>query len=248
MKEIFLDETVAAISQAVSPGSDVMVHAALKQFGTFVPGVEIIIDALFSAVGPDGTIVMMSDTRSFAKTGRFDIAQPSETGLLTETFRKNQETSRSIVPMVSFLAKGARASEYLSTYHSYLDETSPLNSLLKNDGTILLFGAPYQKCTLWHLSEERNKVPDHVYKTFKGVFVDGERIIAPISQRYFVRRSLQVKKDTAIAGRMLEERSQVKTIPLGDSYIKSFKARDFDNCCMDALKNDPNAFSVFSAE
>ena len=245
MRTIKAKETFRAIADALSPGDDVMVHASLGQFGTFVPGVDSIIDALFAAVGPTGTVLMMTDTRSFARTGRFDIGQPSETGLLTEIFRQRPDVSRSMVPMVSFAAQGARASEYLQTYHSHLDATAPLTRLLENDGVILLLGVGYQKCTLWHLSEERYATPVNFYKTFEGVLVDGECVLAPITQRFFVRRDLQGKKDISIVGRMLEERGQVKVLPLGDGVIRAFRARDFDACCMDALATDRYAFLKF---
>lgn len=242
MTTILAEQTFKAIDAALSPGDDVLIHASLKRLGTFVPGVETIIDALLASVGPTGTVIMMTDTRSFARTGRFDIAQPSETGLLTEVFRLKPEVQRSVVPMVSFAAQGARAEEYLQTYHSHLDTTAPLTRLLENDGKILLLGVGYNKCTLFHLSEERLATPENFYHNFCGVLVDGGRILAPISQRYFVRRDIRVKKDPWMAGRMLEERGQAKLIPIGDGAIRAFRARDFDACCMATLEANPSAF------
>ena len=242
MHMIQAKDTFRAMAAAVSPGDDVMVHASLGRLGRFEPGAETIIDALIAAVGSQGTVLMMTDTRSFAKTGRFDIDQPSETGLLTEKFRQYSGVGRSMVPMVSFAAKGARAGEYIQTYHSHLDATAPLTRLLENDGQILMLVLDYKKCTMYHLAEERFKVQENFYKTFQGVLMDGDRELAPISQRYFVRRDMSVKKDPSIAGQLLEDRQQVKTIPLGKDVVRSFKARDFDKCCMDALANNPSAF------
>lgn len=242
MTTIKAEETFRTIAAMLSPGDDVMVHSSLGRLGRFEPGVETIIDALFAAVGPQGTILMMTDTRSFATTGRFDIDQPSETGLLTEVFRQRPGARRSLVPMVSFAAMGARAEEYLQPYHSHLDPTAPITRLLENDGRILLLGVGYIKCTLYHLSEERYATPENFYKTFSGCLVDHERIVAPISQRYFVRHDMSVRKDPAIAGEMLEARGQVKIATLGDGVIRSFRARDFDACCMAALEENPKAF------
>jgi aminoglycoside 3-N-acetyltransferase len=246
MTIIKAEETLRAITAALSPGDDVMIHASLGRAGTFIPSPEIVIDALLAGVGPNGTILMMTDTRSFAKTGRFDISQPSETGLLTELFRQSCSLrgggGRSLVPMVSFAAKGARASDYTQPYHSHLDATAPLTRLLKNDGKIILLGVGYEKCSLYHLSEERNALPGNFFKTFEGVLVDGERVLAPITQRYFVRRDMSVKKDPSIAGRILEERRQATITKLGDAVIRTFRARDFDKCCMELLSKYPNAF------
>jgi aminoglycoside 3-N-acetyltransferase len=244
MTIIHAEETFLAFTSALSQGDDVMIHSSLSRLGTFVPSIEMAIDLLLASVGSTGTLVMMSDTRSFAKTGRFDIRQPSETGLLTETFRKRSGVARSLVPMVSFVAQGARADEYLQPYHSHLDATAPLQRLLANDGKVLLMGVGYEKCTLFHLSEERHAIPGNFYKTFKGVMVDGDRVLAPITQRYYVRRDMAVKKDPSIAGRMLEMRGQVTEIPLGDGLVRVFRARDFDRCCMDVLSENPNAFNL----
>lgn len=235
-------ETRRVLSEALSPGDDVLIHASLSALGTFEPGLDVVIDALFDAVGQTGTIIMMTDTRSFASTGRFSVDQPSETGLLTERFRQRPGVRRSVVPMVSFAAAGSHALEYLQTYHSHLDPTAPLTRLLENDGKILLLGIGYAKCTLYHVAEERHASAYNFYKTFQGSLMDADRDIAPISQRYFVRRDVSLKKDPSIAGQMLEQRGQVITRPLGKDMVRSFRARDFDACCMDALAADPNAF------
>lgn len=242
MRNIFEEETRRVLTEALSPGDDVLVHASLSSLGTFERGPDAIIDALFAAVGHAGTVIMMTDTRSFAKTGRFSVDQPSETGLLTEQFRQKPGVRRSVVPMVSFAAAGAHAAEYLQTYHSHLDATAPITRLLENDGKILLLGIGYAKCTLYHLAEERHASPYNFYKTFKGSLVEENREIAPISQRYFVRSDMTVKKDPSVAGQMLEKRCQVKMLTLGNGVVRAFRAQDFDACCMNALAADPDAF------
>ncbi|MCF8140900.1 MAG: AAC(3) family N-acetyltransferase [Cyanobium usitatum Tobar12.5m-G36] len=66
------------------------------------------IDALLASVGTTEIVIMMIDTRSFPRPGRFDVAQPSETGLLTEVLRNKSGIRRSLIPMVSFAAQSAR--------------------------------------------------------------------------------------------------------------------------------------------
>jgi|GEM_PF-3991517 len=242
MRIISEEETHRVLAAALSPGDDVLIHASLSALGTFEPGPEAIIDALFAAVGQAGTVIMMTATRSFAKTGRFSVDQPSETGLLTEKFRQRPGVRRSVVPMVSFAAAGARASEYLQAYHSHLDSSAPMTRLLENDGKILMFGLSYNYCTLYHLSEERHASAYNFYKTFEGYLVEADREIAAISQRYFVRKDMSVAKNCSIAGQMLEQRGQVTMHTLGNGMVRACRARDFDACCMEALATDPDAF------
>lgn len=239
---ITVDQTVQAMKSVLAPGDDVLVHASLGRMGHFDAGVDAVIDAMCDAVGMSGTVIMMTDTRSFARTGRFSLQQPSETGLLTERFRLTPGVRRSCVPMVSFCALGPKADAYTERYHSHLDSTATITRLLENDGKIMLMGVGYEKCTLYHLSEERHAVPYNFYKEFQGVQLDGGNEERPISQRYFVRRDMEVKKDPSIAGRMLEESGAAAIVPLGSGTVRVFRARDFDACCMRALDANPHAF------
>jgi aminoglycoside N3'-acetyltransferase len=230
-----------AIEASLAKGDDVMIHASLGRLGNFEDGVDALIQAILAAVGETGTVIMMTDTRSFAQTGRFSMVQPSETGLLTERFRLTPGVIRSCVPMVSFCASGPRSSAYTERYHSHLDETATITRLLENNGKIMLMGVGYDKCTLYHLAEERHSTKYNFYKDFEGVLTSsGEE--RPISQRYFVRRDMSLQKDPSIAGYMLESRGQAKKRPLGAGLVRTFRARDFDDCCMRALDADPDAF------
>ncbi|MDG1286930.1 MAG: AAC(3) family N-acetyltransferase [Rickettsiales bacterium] len=245
MNIISIDETNKAMRAALKPGDDVLIHSSLSELGHFEQGLPSLIHAMRNAVTAEGTIVMMTATRSFAKTQEFSINQPSETGILTEEFRKMENVKRSCVPMVSFCAWGARANEYLQQYHSLLDASSPMVRLLENDAKVMMLGVGYEKATFYHLSEERNKAPYNDYKEFKGYLVEGETR-TPISQRYFVRRDMSVKKDPAAAVKILKERNATTEIALGKGKLCVFKAREFDDCCMQALEENPHAFLISS--
>ena len=143
--------------------------------------------------------------------------------------------------MVSFSAYGERSAQYTQIYNSHLDETSPLTNLLKNNGKIMLFGIGFEKCTLYHLAEERNLVPYNFYKTFEGNLIKGDQKI-PISQRYFVRKNLAVKKSNTTVTNLMFERSLVKSSNLGKGKIYVFNAKDYDDCCMEVLNDNPLAF------
>lgn len=235
-------DAVQAMSSVLRSGDDVLIHASLGRLGQLDAGVDALVDTICDAVGRSGTVVMMADTRSFARTARFSMDQPSETGLLTERFRLKRGVRRSCVPMVSFCALGARAEDYTQPYHSHLDRTATITRLLENDGKIMLMGVGYEKCTLYHLSEERHEVPYNFYKEFRGTLVENGEDAGPISQRYFVRRDMSVRKDPSVAGRMLEEGGGAQIIPLGSGVVRTFRARDFDACCMRALEADARAF------
>lgn len=231
-----------ALAQCLKAGDDVLIHAALSPLGHFDDGIDALIESICQAVTSSGTVIMMADTRSFSKTGVFSMDMPSETGLITERFRLKEGVKRSCVPMASFCAWGARSDEYTQPYHSHLDDTATIARLLKNDGKIMLLGIGYEKCTLYHLAEERHDLPYNFYKNFEGVLKSKSQADTPIHQRYYVRKDMSLKKDPSIAGRMLEARNQATVIPLGNEFIRVFNARDFDQCCMDALEENRDAF------
>lgn len=235
-------QTTEVLRSMLDPGDDVLIHASLSKLGHFEAGIDALMTAICEAVAPTGTVIMMADTRSFARTGRFSLEQPSETGLLTERFRLAPGVRRSCVPMASFCALGPRADAYTQRYDSYLDGTSTIKRLLDNDGKIMLMGVSYEKCTLYHVSEERHGVPYNCYKEFSGLLLEGGQERGPISQRYYVRRDMSVRKDPSIAGRMLEEAGKARIAKLGSGMVRVFRARDFDECCMRALDIDPHAF------
>jgi len=191
-----LDNLQNFLSRAVNPGDDILVHSSLKSLGFVARGADQVLDLLLNAVGPMGTLVMMTATTGFAQSKHFDVLRTkSETGLLTEVMRLRYPDNRSFVPMTSFVASGVRASQYTSRFNSYLDESSPFTSLLRNRGKVLLLGVNFDRCTLYHLPEERFKVPYNDYKTFSGWGVNGLSKTLPVEQRYYVRKSLSIVKD-----------------------------------------------------
>lgn len=247
-RNVDLQEAKLAFRSVITPGDDLLVHASLKTLGYFPDGISAVVEAIQEALTPAGTLIMMTDTRSFARTGVFSPDQASETGRITEVFRRMPLVVRSVVPMVSFCAWGARASQYTKPYDSHLDEDAPMNRLLANSAKIMLLGIGYEKCTLYHLAEERHRVPYNTYKTFSGVLrVDGQPDRS-ISQTYFVRSDLSTKKDPSRAGQELEAKGLVKFARLGDGLVRVFEAREFDRVCMDLLQADPRAFLVRDQE
>ena len=242
--EISKEETKAALEEVLADGDDVLVHASLGGLGYFNDGIESIIETFIDIIGPRGTLIMMTATRSFAKTQEFSLDQPSETGVLTEKFRTFSGVVRSRVPMVSFCALGPKAEEYTQAYNSHLDDSSTIARLLANDGKIVLFGLGFEYCTLYHLSEERLNVPYNFYKLFSGSIYEKNGSVQPISQKYFVRKDMGTKKDPQAAGCLLRERGRLNQCRLGRGNVIGFRARDFDACCMRVLEENPDAFLI----
>lgn len=96
-------------------GDVVFIHANMLRFGLVARDKEhfirFFLDPLFRVLGPSGTICCLAYTFSYGLTGTpYDHEKsPSEAGMFTEYIRTMKGTMRSLHPLVSVVAHGAKA-------------------------------------------------------------------------------------------------------------------------------------------
>ncbi len=235
-----LSNLKSLLGDCIGSGDDLLVHSSLRALGSLPGGADAVLDLLLDLVGASGTLVMMAATTSFASTQHFDLLNsPSETGTLTEVMRRRRPGARSFVPMTSFVASGAREAGYLEKFDSYLDRTSPFSRLLEYSGKVLLLGVGFDRCTLYHLAEERFQVPYNTFKTFHGIGIDANFVAGPISQTYFVRKNLGlVKYPDRVSRFFAEDNTRCFSADLGLRRIHAFKAAAYDEFISSRLAED----------
>ena len=138
-------------------GDNVVVHSSLSSFGHLCGGAESLIKALQNVVSDSGLIVMPSFTY-----GRdvFDICSSvSETGKVSEVFRRSNGVFRSHHPTHSVCAWGANAESFVDDHsaESAFCENSPLHKL-SDCGKILLIGVDFTSCSVIHVGQELSGV------------------------------------------------------------------------------------------
>ena len=166
----------------IIPGDLVMVHASLRRIGlaSIRGGADLLLDALDSAVGPNGTLLMTLGThypmdwvneRPVAERAAllegsepFDhLTAPAmaDVGVLAEVFRRRPGTIVSDNPSGRFGARGAQAEELLreAPWHDYYGPGSPLERLCERGGRILRLGADPDTVTMLHYAEYLAKLP-----------------------------------------------------------------------------------------
>lgn len=158
--------TEQLLALGVEPGGTLVVHTAFSRVAPVDGGPCGLIEALQSALGPAGTLVMpsMSDDDDHP----FD---PRETpcrgmGVVAETFWKMPGVLRSDSPH-AFAAIGPRAADILAAHPVDVPHglDSPVGRVFLLDGQVLLLGAGHDADTTVHLAENlagvRYRLPHH---------------------------------------------------------------------------------------
>lgn len=145
----------AALNQA----GVLMVHSGFRKLSQAGCDAAKFIEALQTKI-PSGTLLMPTFTwRTVTRENNlFDARNtPSITGAMTEVFRTNYATHRSLHPTHSTCACGPLSEQLLGEHHIAItpcSESSPFAKLVEVDAQILLLGVNLDSCTLVHVGEE----------------------------------------------------------------------------------------------
>ena len=173
-------------------GMTVLVHCSLRGVGRVEGGADALREALLDVVGEEhGTLVVPTQTRANSMTSQefraavtdldeaeFEVylkglpgfdpaASPSEgMGALAEAVRTHSRAHRSPHPITSFAAVGAHAADLCAIHplECLLGTQSPLGLLAKLDARVLLLGVGFDKCTAFHLGEDRALPEERPYR------------------------------------------------------------------------------------
>ena len=138
----------------IKNGDVVLMHSAMSSIGHVEGGADAVIDAVLEAVGPDGTFAVST----MAFDNPFDVENsPSTVGIISETHRKRPNSIRSLRPVHSINAIGAKAEE-LTADHDKCDTNcgigSPYLKLRDMGGKIILLGVDMNRNTTLHAIED----------------------------------------------------------------------------------------------
>lgn len=180
--------TAAALAEqlracGLAEGQTVLVHMAMGKLGWVVGGAEAVILALLAAVGPSGTIMMVTNSNSNTDPAEWHYPPVPESwwqtirdhtpgynplttpsrglGIVPELLRTWPGAQRSAHPAFSLAAVGSQA-EFLTAGHALEEDSgnrSPLGKLYELDGHVLLLGVDHWNNTSLHLAEFRASYP-----------------------------------------------------------------------------------------
>jgi aminoglycoside 3-N-acetyltransferase len=185
----------------VEPGMTLLVHSSLSAIADWVVGgASAVILALEAAIGPEGTLVMPTQSGELSDPANWqhppvpqhwwdlirqemppfcpDLTETRSMGRIPETFRKQEGVLRSNHPQTSFAAWGKHA-QFVTADHALeneLGERSPLARIYDLAGSVLLLGVGHERNTSLHLAEYRATYSrKRIISSAAPILVDGQR-------------------------------------------------------------------------
>ena len=144
-------------------GDACFMQASMSAFGGFENGPDTVLDALTGVVGKDGMIAMPAysltgpATEHLAADPLFDPATtPSRMGAISEGFRLQAETVRSIHPTHSTAVSGPGAEQIIAGHEAAstpFGEGTPFPRIVERNALQLFFGCGTGAITMYHSFE-----------------------------------------------------------------------------------------------
>jgi aminoglycoside 3-N-acetyltransferase len=188
-------------------------------------------EALLEAVGENGTVVMPVFNWDYCSGAVFDpLKTPSQTGVLTEHFRKHPGVLRSYTPpWCTFAVAGNKANEITAVKGtSSFGPDGILQYLYDLNAKYVLIGCSYNEGAVHvHWLEERYGVPYRYWKRFVGsVRLNGE-IQSNVSYMYARQLDVNTDIDSHPLTDIFDKTEKVKIEPLGIGQIRCFRVQDY---------------------
>ncbi|MFD1552844.1 hypothetical protein DNU06_08225 [Putridiphycobacter roseus] len=159
----------------IRAGDTLLVHSSLSRIGHLSEGPKTFIDALLSAIGPNGNLLMPTSPNAdyqlnyIRNTPFFDVLNsPSKTGKITEYFRALPDSKRSLHPTEPVSAIGPLGDYFIKDHFNQLtpyNKNSPFYKVGEMGGKILYVGVTLDNAgTSLHTLEDA--IPDFKYPVY----------------------------------------------------------------------------------
>jgi len=240
-------EEVTCLLKALGIPRDgvLLIHSSFKDLSRAGYRVESVLVGIIEYMSP-GTLLMptMSWRAVNPENPLFDELQtPSITGILTEIFRTEYATRRSLHPTHSVAGHGRLTDDLLAFHH--LDEKpcwdkSPWGLLDDYDAHVLLLGVEMDSCTLVHHVEQA--IAPELYLSPPEA---RERYICRDRHRHeiemYTRRTLRLPRNFWQFEEMLVAEGKVREQMLAGTRCRSFAAKNMVRVIADTLRHCPDA-------
>jgi len=205
--------------------------------------IDTLFDGITDLLGPSGTLIVPTFTYSATKGEVFNVQQTkSDVGLLTEFFRNRPNVKRSLNPVFSVAALGAKAQDFADT--SFVDcfgEQTCFGLMQELNTWIFTLGCSFDRITFIHYVDQALGVDHRYFKTFPATVINGDNT-QTFNVRYLVRdveRKTKAKMDN-LKDRLRKE-GKLKSAEMGRALLRGVRTRDFFTVASDMIKERSNA-------
>lgn len=229
-------------SSGVSSDATVLMHSAFSSLARHEYRADQVLEDLCSYFAPGNLMLPTMSWRDVnPESPVFDVIEtPSITGHLSEIFRVDFASKRSLHPTHSVAGVGRDTNELLGEHH--LDETpcssrSPFGKLVNADGIVIMLGTQMNRCTLVHHVEEL-LAPDIYLNPASAAEVYRCRDQFRIEKTVRLRRHKRLKRNFWKFGEILTGAGKMQTVFFQDVSVQIFRSRDLVAVVSKILNDD----------
>lgn len=228
----------------IADGDIVLVHSSFKSLGHIEGGAETVISAFEEVIGKEGTLVfptfVQKDFLNAYETWHID--KDSDTGYLTNYFRKRSGSVRSDHPTHSVAASG-RDAVWLTETHGHTSKRignmgdttfapdSPWEKMYQKNAKVVLLGVGTVYITFKHYTESV-----YVEKCLDSIQNSDKR-------QYMENQLARYKKDgiwPSISTEWVAEQIKSKKVKCGEATVTLLSAKDFVDFALSCLESGDN--------
>jgi len=236
-----LESLLCAIG--VTSGDTVMLHGSLNASSGFRGSPKELTDVFLKSLGPNGNLLMVSLPYSSStyeylqKLNTFDVRKtPSRMGIISESFRRREDVSRSFHPTHPVLAHGPKAKWITADHDSCLypcGPGSPFEKFSQLGGKIVFFNVPFTTMTLFHymehLVEKRLPFPLYHSELFEVPSIDSAGQLTMVKTHVFSPEAVRRRRPLTLMEE-LDKQRLVSRQRVGNTRVMCVSATDAIAC------------------
>ncbi len=243
MREVTKNQVIACLEEiGVQPGDGLLTHSAIQFLGRPIGGAGMYMEAIMEVIGPQGTLVVPTFNFGFARGEPYD---PEETpsqgmGAFSEYVRQRPQARRTSHPMQSVSVIGYYAADLAERdTPSAFDPGSAFERMLALDFKLLLLGAHVSATSIYHISEQHNRVPYRYWKDFSGLVRSPSGWEERAYRMYVRDLDLDPKTTADPVQERMEANDQWRSVALNYGRIATCRLKDFVATVDHFLTRDP---------
>jgi len=229
----------------IEEGDSILIHNKIDSIGPLDVGnnrekiLQFYLSAFQEILGDKGTILVFTAFYKYARYGIPFILEesPAETGVFSEYVRTRPQAIRSLHPICSVTALGARANEFcVGPHYEAYGYDSPLGRMHRANVKIVFLGV--WALTLVHYIEFCYGVPYQYTKIYDTpVYANGVEVPGPftMTNRYL---DFSIESDPKAFKKRLFDLNLIRELPLGRSSICVAEAQPVFDAGIQALSEN----------